>query len=147
MRKQMEESAAAEGARRATGAAAGSIRLVDAYSIEQFSGLVRSIEKLFPNSDDFGERNRAAEIDSAIRTLTGGAWWNAGQIVRERRGYILSRPYRELPDLPPQVRMIEVHVDGELQAQLEEHRRFIQRSAREHDLRRTIRSCAQRGIT
>ena len=89
----------------------GSIRLVDAYSIEQFSGLVRSIEKLFPNSDDFGERNPAAEIDSAIRTLTGGAWWNAGQIVRERRGYILSRPYRELPDLPPQVRMIEVHVE------------------------------------
>ena len=47
----------------------GSIRLIEGYSVEQFSGLIRSIEKLFPNTDEFGERDRAAEIDNAIRSL------------------------------------------------------------------------------
>ena len=49
--------------------------------------------------------------------------------------------------MPKEARPKVPQTDGELQAQLEEHRRFIQRSAREHGVRRTIRSCAQRGIT
>lgn len=89
----------------------GSIRLIEAYSLEQFSGLVESLERLFPNGDDFGGRDRAAKIESVIRSLSAGSWFNVGRIVRERRRHLLTRPYRELPGLPVQIRSINVNVE------------------------------------
>jgi hypothetical protein len=88
-----------------------SIRLVEAYSIENFDRLRLAIEQLFPDLPrDPTRTNLLTELDQSIRSLNAGGWWNIGMLVRERRRYVYAVPIRELPQLPSQVESIHVRV-------------------------------------
>jgi hypothetical protein len=91
--------------------AISAIRLVEAYSIENFNRLRLALQRLFP---DFprqdGRSGLLTELDQSIRSLTAGGWWNIGIVVRERGRYSYALPVRELPRLPPQIESIHVSI-------------------------------------
>ncbi len=86
-----------------------SVRLIEAYSIENFDYLERAIQRLFPKLPSGGaRRDTLAELDQSIRSLNAGSWWNIGTVVRLRQRHGYALPVRELPSLPPAVESIRV---------------------------------------
>ena len=85
------------------------IRLVEAYSIEHFDRVLRTLNKLFPNLplQDY-EHGRLAKLDEMLRSLTATSWWRFGTLVREARGRILVGPVSIIRDLPVTVDYIDV---------------------------------------
>jgi hypothetical protein len=90
--------------------ALSSMRLIEAYSIENFGRLRLAIQRLFPDLPREPARgNLLSELDQSIRSLNAGGWWSIGMLVRERGRYLYARPVRELPELPTQIESIHVH--------------------------------------
>jgi hypothetical protein len=89
--------------------ALSSMRLIEAYSIENFDRLRLAIQRLFPDLPrDPTRSNLLTELDQSVRSLNAGAWWNVGLLLREKGRHFLGLPVRELPELPAQVEMIHV---------------------------------------
>ena len=92
--------------------ALASIRLVEAYSIENFDRVRLAIDRLFPDLRrmDPSRSDLLNELEQSIRSLNAGGWWNIGMLVRERGRRFFAVPVRELPQIPTEVEWIHVHV-------------------------------------
>lgn len=92
-----------------TDLALSSIRLIEAYSIENFDRLQIGLQKLFPDLPSQATRsNLLAELGKSIRRLHAGGWWSVGILVREKKGLHYALPVRELPELPVQVQSVGI---------------------------------------
>ena len=86
------------------------IRLAEAYSIEHFDRLRRTLQRLFPGRPRHHGYNNLSDLDQSLRSLTASSWWRIGTLLRDRDRYIDFGPVSTIPTLPAQVDHVEVAV-------------------------------------
>lgn len=61
------------------------IRVLEAYSIENFDLLRLTLQRLFPGrAFQYPGQDRLSELDRSLRSLTASSWWRIGTLVRDR---------------------------------------------------------------
>ena len=84
-------------------------RLFEMFHLESFEPLYKGLVRLLPSLVEHPlHRTFTSDFHQQSQSLTGTSWEKLGYLVRDEIPFRLGEPYRKIPELPSEVRLIEV---------------------------------------